>query len=117
MVILIKLIHLKIKIYKEQQLCIYHNINIRLFSRYDVENTQVKLIIHVWYAQPDMSATLQKSYGQPHYFQILSTFSYDIWLAIILLTPYGGGLRKVILYEYIYTYTYIYLIHSSIDLK
>ena len=23
---------------------------IRLFSRYDVENTQVKLIIYVWYA-------------------------------------------------------------------
>ena len=58
-------------------------------------------------------ATLQKSYGQLHYFQILSTFSYDILSAIGQLTPYGGGLRQVILYEYIY----IFLIHSSIDLK
>ena len=50
MVILIIIICLKIKIYKEQCLCIHHNVNIRLFSRYDVENTQAKLIIHVWYA-------------------------------------------------------------------
>ena len=36
--------------YKEQCLCI-HYINVRLISRYDTENTQAKLIIHVWYAQ------------------------------------------------------------------
>ena len=46
------IVGLKIKIYKEQHLYIHYNINIRLLSRYDVENTQVKLIIHVWYAQP-----------------------------------------------------------------
>ena len=52
MVILIKIICSKFRIYKEQHLCIHPNGNIRLFSRYDVENTQVKLIIHVWYAWP-----------------------------------------------------------------
>ena len=36
--------------YKQQCLFTYHNINVRLFSRYDVENTQVMLVIHVWYA-------------------------------------------------------------------
>ena len=41
-----------IKIYKEQCLCIHYSINIRLFSRYDVETTQAKLIIHAWYARP-----------------------------------------------------------------
>ena len=40
------------KIYKEQCLCIHHNINIKLFSRYDVETHKKKLIIHVWYAWP-----------------------------------------------------------------
>ena len=55
----------------------YHNDNIRLLSRYDVENTQVKLVIHVLFAWLTKLATLQKSYGQWHYFQILSTFSYD----------------------------------------
>ena len=39
------------------------------------------------------SATPQKSYGLQHYFQILSTFSYDILLAIGQLTPYGSRLK------------------------
>ena len=38
------------KIYKEQCLFIHYNINVRLLSRYDTENTQVMLIICVWYA-------------------------------------------------------------------
>ena len=38
-------------------------INIRLFSKYDVANTHVKIIIHVWYALADMLATPQKLYG------------------------------------------------------
>ena len=41
----------------------------------------------------DMSAAPQKLYGWQHYFQILSTFLYDILLAIGWLTPYGGGLK------------------------
>ena len=69
---------MKINLYKEQCIYVYHNINIKLFSRYDVENTQVKVIIHVWYALADKSATPQKLYGQSNYFQILSTFSYNI---------------------------------------
>ena len=34
----------------------YYNINIRLFSSYGIENTQVEQIIHVWLAQPTLSA-------------------------------------------------------------
>ena len=41
----------------------------------------------------DMLAALQKSYGQQHYFQILSTFSYDILSAGQWPTPYGGRLK------------------------
>ena len=84
-------------------------INIRLFSKYDVTNTHIKLIIHVWYAPVDMLAAPQKLYGQPHYFQILSTFSYNFLLAISQLTPYGGGLRQLTFYDY--------MIHLITDLK
>ena len=50
----------------------------------------------------DKAAALKKLYGQPHFFQILSTFLYDIWSAIGWPTPYGGRLRQVILYVYIF---------------
>ena len=59
-----------------------------------------------------MSAAPQKLYGRPCYFQILSTFLYDILLTIGWPTPYDGRLRQLILHDYIYI-----LIHSSIDLK
>ena len=41
----------------------------------------------------DMLAAPQKSYGQQCYFQILSTFSYDILSAIGQPMLYGGGLK------------------------
>ena len=49
--------------YKVQCLFIYFNTNVRLFSRYDIENTQVLLIIHVWLCLADMLAAPQK-YGR-----------------------------------------------------
>ena len=84
-------------------------INIRLLSKYDVVNTYIKLIIYVCYALADMSATPQKSYSQPHYFQTLSTFLYDFLSAIGQLTPCGSGLRQLTFYDYI--------IHLITDLK
>ena len=58
----------------------------------------------------DKSAAPQKSYSQQHYFQILSTFLYDILLAISWPTPYGSRLKQFHMIIYILT-------HSSIDLK
>ena len=52
----------------------------------------------------DRSATPQKLYGQQHYFQILSTFSYDIFSSISQPTPYGGRLKQVILWIDTYIY-------------
>ena len=42
----------------------YYNIGIGLFGQFNVENAEVKQIIHVCLAQLTMSATPQKSYGQ-----------------------------------------------------
>ena len=53
-----------------------------------------------------------KVYGQQHYFQILSTFSYDFLLAVGWPTLYGSGLKQVILW----IDTYILICHD-IDLK
>ena len=44
----ILIVELNLQKYKVQ----HYNTHIRLFSKYDIENTQVMLIIHVWYAQP-----------------------------------------------------------------
>ena len=46
----------------------YYNTNIKLFSKYNAENTQTMLVIHVWFAPANKSATLQKLYDQQHSF-------------------------------------------------
>ena len=66
----------------------------------------------------DMPAGLKKSYGQPHYFQILSTFLYDFVSAVGWLTYYSMPLYTVIYGLYLaYIIHLLYIISYNMSLK